>query len=171
MPSGLALVLSSVTAEPASGSVMPRLITMRPGEQVGQPALSSAAGVPYSAKVRIGPKLPNCTTSALRGQTARDLLDGDHRVHQRAAQAAVGLRDGDAHQPLLAHQLGDVERKARIVRALERVLRQMRQRERRTDVGEQLLLFGEVEVHALTLASAPVRTRIRPSVAFTPDVP
>ena len=28
------------------------------------------ASLPYSAKTRIGPKLPNCTTSALRGQTA-----------------------------------------------------------------------------------------------------
>src|SRR5262249_36278698 len=37
-------------------------------QQVGQPAF--CCGVPYSAKVRIGPKLPNCTTSELRGQTA-----------------------------------------------------------------------------------------------------
>jgi hypothetical protein len=48
---------------------MPRLITMRPCRRSGSQRAFCGA-VPYSAKVRIGPKLPNCTTSALRGQTA-----------------------------------------------------------------------------------------------------
>src|SRR5215510_6324051 len=46
---------------------MPRLITMSPASsRVSQ--RSFCAGVAYSAKARIGPKLPNCTTSAERGQ-------------------------------------------------------------------------------------------------------
>jgi hypothetical protein len=48
---------------------MPRLITMRPASNSGSQRAFCAA-VPYSAKVRMGPKFPNCTTSALRGQTA-----------------------------------------------------------------------------------------------------
>ena len=42
---------------------------MRPASRSGSQRFFCAS-VPYSAKVRIGPKLPNCTTSALRGQTA-----------------------------------------------------------------------------------------------------
>ena len=49
-----------------------------------------------------------------------DLLDGDHRIHQRAALPAVVLRQRDAHQALLGHELRHVVREARIVRALER---------------------------------------------------
>ena len=37
-----------------------------------------------------------------------DRLDGDDGVHERAAHAAVLLLEGDAEQPLLRHQLGDV---------------------------------------------------------------
>ena len=107
------------------------------------------AGVAYSAKVRIGPKLPNCTTSALRGHTERDLLDGDHRVHQRAALAAIGFRQRDAHEALRGHQLRHVEREMRVVRALERILLQMRKREAAHRVREQLLLFGKIEVHGV----------------------
>ncbi len=77
----------------------------------------------------------------------RHLLDRDHRVHQRAADAAVLLRDGDAHEPLLAHQLRDVEGEPRLVRALERAFGEMRLRELVHGLGEQLLLFGEVEIH------------------------
>src|SRR5436305_815252 len=42
---------------------------MRPASRSGSQR-AFCAGVAYSAKVRIGPKLPNCTTSALRGHTA-----------------------------------------------------------------------------------------------------
>src|ERR1700716_3672399 len=44
-------------------------MTARPAKRSGS-HFAFWAGVAYSAKVRIGPKLPNCTTSALRGQTA-----------------------------------------------------------------------------------------------------
>ena len=58
---------------------------MRPCRRSGSQRAFCCA-VPYSAKVRIGPKLPNCTTSALRGQTAATDLktsakpDGSHYV-------------------------------------------------------------------------------------------
>ena len=42
---------------------------MRPCSRSGSQR-AFCCGEPYSAKVRIGPKLPNCTTSALRGHTA-----------------------------------------------------------------------------------------------------
>src|SRR5262249_38697218 len=84
------------------------------------------------------------------------LLDGDDGVHERAALAAIGLANGDAHQPLLAHQLRHVERKARVVRALERILLQMVERKAPHRVGEELLFLGEGEVHGRALiAQAP----------------
>src|SRR5215470_14548143 len=58
-----------LAAEPASGSDMPRLITVRPAKRSAR-YLFFRAGEAYSANVRIGPKLPDCTTSALRGQTS-----------------------------------------------------------------------------------------------------
>src|SRR5215831_889620 len=76
-----------------------------------------------------------------------DLLDGDDRVHERAALAAIGLGKADAHETVRAHQLRDVERIARVVRALERIFFEVRERETANRVGEGLLLFGEVELH------------------------
>src|SRR5262249_46073704 len=76
-----------------------------------------------------------------------DLLDGDHRVHQRAALAPVGLGKADAHQPLRAHELRDIDRIARIVRPLKGSLLQGCERETANRVGKGLLLFGEVELH------------------------
>ncbi len=98
------------------------------GEQIGQPArlLRRAAVFRESADRAEIAELDH--VGAARADRCH-LLDGDHGVHQRAALAAVRLRDGDAHQPLRAHQLGDVEGKARIVRALERAFFQMGQRE------------------------------------------
>src|SRR5262249_838419 len=85
-----------------------------------------------------------------------DLLDGDDGVHERAALAAIGLANGDAHQPLLAHQLRHVERKARVGRALERIRLQMVERKAPHRVGEELLFLGEGEVHGRALiAQAP----------------
>src|SRR6185369_554848 len=48
---------------------MPRLITMRPDSSAGSQRFFCAS-LPYSEKVRIGPKLPDCTTSAERGHMA-----------------------------------------------------------------------------------------------------
>jgi hypothetical protein len=96
----------------------------------------------------MGPKLPDCTTSALR--------DGDDGVHQRAALAAIGFRNGDAHQALPAHALRHIERKARIVAALERIRRKLGQRELAHRLGEQLLLFGEFEIHGVLDAPTPI---------------
>ncbi|MNR13389.1 hypothetical protein D3C85_1297940 [compost metagenome] len=68
-PSGVALVFSSVTAEPASGSVMPTEISAPPSSS-GASHLAFCATEPYSASTRIAPKLPAWITSALRGQCA-----------------------------------------------------------------------------------------------------
>src|SRR5262249_46073144 len=76
-----------------------------------------------------------------------DLLDGDHRVHERAALAAIGLGQANAHETVRAHQFRDVKRIARVVRTLEHILFEMRERETANRVGEGLLLFGEVELH------------------------
>src|SRR5262249_305086 len=76
-----------------------------------------------------------------------DLLDGDHRVHERAALAAVGFGQADAPETGGTHQFRDVERIARVVRALERIFFEVRERETANRVGEGLLLFGEVELH------------------------
>jgi hypothetical protein len=69
--------------------------------------------------------LPNCTTSALR----------------------VGLRNGDAHEALGAHELGHLEGIAALVRAFEGTFLQMREREFAHAVGEQLLFVGEFKIH------------------------
>ena len=117
-------------------------------QQVGQPARLLLRGAVF------GEGTDRAEISELhhvgRARThGRHLLDRDHRVHQRAAHAAVGFRDGDAHEALLAHELRDVERIVRVVRAFEPVLLEMREREAAHAVGEQLLLFGEAELHVL----------------------
>src|SRR5262249_2509397 len=48
---------------------MPRLMTVRPASRSSS-HFCFCAGLAYSAKVRIGPKLPNWSTSELRGHTA-----------------------------------------------------------------------------------------------------
>src|SRR5262249_37157971 len=60
----------------------------------------------------------------------------------------------DAHEPLRTHQFRHVERVARIVGALERVLFQMGAREPVDRIGEGLLLFGEAELHHSITSSA-----------------
>ena len=65
-PSKLALVTSSVTAEPASGSLMPSEMSFSPFSKPGNQR-AFWVGLAYSTKVRMGPKLPACTMSALLG--------------------------------------------------------------------------------------------------------
>jgi hypothetical protein len=102
----------------------------------------------------MGPKLPNCTTSALRGH-----------VHQRGALPAVALRQRDAHQSLLGDDCRGVERKAWIVGALERIPGEMLAREATHLFGKLLLFVGEIEIHPVfrrfifVLFSWPERTR------------
>ena len=77
------------------------------------------------------------------------LLDRNDSIHQRAADAAIRLRDGDAHEALFGHHLGDLERVARRMRALERIFLQMRQRKAPHRIGKQLLLRGQLEIHGV----------------------
>jgi hypothetical protein len=77
----------------------------------------------------------------------RDLLDRDHRVHQSAALPAVRFRQGDAEQPLLGHQPGDVPRKCRRVRALQCAGRKVAFCEAAHGIPEGLLLGGQFEIH------------------------
>src|SRR5262249_15892819 len=69
--------------------------------------------------------------------------------------------DGDAHQALLGHQLRHIEREARIVRPLQRALLQVGLREPANGIGEKLLFFGEIEIHAVSVASASPAGRAR----------
>ena len=103
---------------------MPRLITMRPDEKIAEPALLLRRRAVFGKgadRAEIAELHHVGAARALRG----DLLDGDHRIHQRAALSAVLLRQRDAHEALLGHQLRHVEREARLVRALERAARQV----------------------------------------------
>ena len=103
--------------------------------------------MPYSAKVRIGPKLPNCTTSALRGHTAA--------ICSMAITASINVPPcppsssgkRDAHEALLGHQPRHVEREARFVRALQRAFGELCPREAADLFGKQFLLFGEFKIH------------------------
>jgi hypothetical protein len=83
-----------------------------------------------------------------------------NRLHERAALAAIGLKKADTHETVRAHQLRDIERIARIVRALERILFEVRERETANRVGEGLLLFGEVELHLDTPDSNVASRRV-----------
>ena len=56
-PSRRATVFRSVTADPASGSLMPRLISISPPRSPGRKR-AFCPGFAYSANVRIGPKFP-----------------------------------------------------------------------------------------------------------------
>ena len=95
----------------------------------------------------MAPKLPAWITSALRGHTAADLLDGDDRVHQRAALAAGRLGHGDAEQALLGHQPRHVVGVVVAVGAFERGVRQVTLGEAAHRVAKLLLLLVEAEVH------------------------
>ena len=106
---------------------------------------SFCSGVAYSTKVRIGPKLPAWTTSALRGQTEAICSMAITAVEQRAALPAVFGIEGNAHQALLAHHLRDIARKMRIMRALERAGLQVRLGETAHLIRECLLLFSSVQ--------------------------
>ncbi len=111
---------------------MPRLITIPAGEAFGQPVLLLLVGAVFREGADRAEIAELHHVGAARTHRG-GLLDGDDRVHQRAALAAVGLRDGDAEQALLAHQLGDIERKARIVRAATASLARCACAKRRTD--------------------------------------
>ena len=121
------------------------------GEAFGQPLLLLILGAVFGEGADRAEIAELHHVGAARADRG-DLLDGDHRVHQRAALAAVGLGDGDAHQALRGssawpRRTGNRGSCARF----ERVLRQMRLREAAHGFGEQLLLFGEVEVHGVSL--------------------
>ena len=141
------------------------------GEQVGQ-AASLLRRLAYSAKVRIGPKLPACTTSALRGQTSATCSIAITASISVPPWPPSALRDRDAHQALPAHQLRHLERKARIVGARERVLGEMRLREAAHRFGEEFLLLGEVEIHrSRPLGSALTVSHARRHCPLTPPSP
>ena len=69
----------------------------------------------------MGPKLPAWITSALLGHASANLLDGDHRIHQAAALAAILLGNGDAEEPDFGSLAGDVEGESRCLGALARL--------------------------------------------------
>ena len=90
-------------------------------EAFGQPLLLLIIGAVFR-KRSDRPEIAELHHIGAARADRRDLLDRDHRIHQRAALAAVGLRDGDAHQALFAHLLRHREREARVVGAGQRVL-------------------------------------------------
>ena len=97
---------------------------MRPARQLAEPALLLRLGAVFGEdadRAEIAELHHVGATRAHRG----DLLDGDHRIHQGAALPAVALRQRDAHQALLGHELRHVIREARIVRAFERASGEM----------------------------------------------
>jgi hypothetical protein len=59
----------------------------------------------------------------------------------------LALPQGNAHQSLTGDQLRGVEWEARIVGALERILREMLAREATHLFGKLLLFVGEIEIH------------------------
>ena len=64
----------------------------------------------YWANVRIGPKLPAWTMSALRGHWLATAWMAVDRRRQSGALTAEFLRDAQPEQPLLRQQAGDVAR-------------------------------------------------------------
>jgi len=102
-------------------------MTMRPANSSPSQRFFCAS-LPYSAKTprtKIAELHHVGSARAYRG----DLLDGDHHVHQGAALPAVVLRQRNAHQALLRHQLRNVIGKAWIMGALERTRRKVVLRE------------------------------------------
>ena len=88
---------------------------------------------------------------------ARELLDRD-RVGQRVAPAAaVLLRERDAHQPELAELLDDrVRERLRAVQLL-RDRRHLALGEVAHRAADQLVVVGEIEVHAILIRGDPPR--------------
>ena len=116
------------------------------GKQIGEPALLLRRRAVFGKGADRAEIAELHHVGAARANGG-DLFDGDHGVHQRAALAAVLLRQRDAHKALFRHELRHVERKARIVGALERAIGELLAREAADLLGEQLLLFGEIEIH------------------------
>ncbi len=119
---------------------------MRPDKQIAEPALLLRRRAVFGEgadRAEIAELHHVGAARALGG----DLLDGDHRVHQCAALSAVLLRQRDAHEALLGHELRHIEREAGIVGALERAACQMLAREAAHLLGKERLLFGEIEIH------------------------
>ncbi len=77
----------------------------------------------------------------------RDLLDRDHGIHQRTALPAIGLRHGDPEQPLLGQHPGRVPWKARSVRPLQRVGREIALSKAAHCIAEGFLLGCKLEIH------------------------
>src|SRR5439155_4819164 len=90
-------------------------------------------------------------------------LDRDHRVHQRAALAAVGFGVGDAEQALRCHQPGDVPGIAVRMRARVGAGGQVLLGKAAHCIAELLLLGRVPEIHAHSFSTA------RPSTATTPS--
>ncbi|MPM84490.1 hypothetical protein SDC9_131562 [bioreactor metagenome] len=84
------------------------------------------------------------------GAMQRHLLDRQHRVHQRAALAAVFFREGDAQQALLGQQLGGLPRIVRRMRTLQRAGCQLVLGKTRHAVCKFLMFLRESEIHEMT---------------------
>ena len=81
----------------------------------------------------------------------RDGLNGKHRVHYRAALAAIGFVDCDAHQALPCHQFRHIEREILLMRTNERTLPKMALCETTNGLLEDALLFTQVEIQNFLL--------------------
>ena len=123
---------------------------MRPARRSGSQRAFWAA-VPYSAKVRIGPKLPNCTTSALRGHTAATCsmaMMASIRVPPWPPSACAMVMP---IRPWALISLATSNGKPAWCARASASLREPRLREAAHLLGEQLLLVGELEIHAVLM--------------------
>ena len=88
---------------------------------------------------------------------ARQLLDRDRVGHGVGAGAAVLLRERDAHQPELGHLLDELVREALFAVELLGDRGDPRLGEVAHGPAQQLLLFGQLVVHAKLDASSAMR--------------
>ena len=134
---------------------LPDVDSVRPQAPIFSPRASGArnccfcASVPNSAMCAEQRPLCAATDSASAGIDARELLDADAVVERRHAGAAVLLRELDAEQPErreLRHQL---DRKMLRLVPLADVRADFGLGELADGAAQQLLLFGQPEVHEL----------------------
>ncbi len=156
----VARVRTLPASEPASGSVSPNAPRISPAVSLRHPLLLLLLGPEQVDRLR-----PERRVRAQRDRDRRvhagELLDRD-RVGQRVAPAAaVLLRERDPHQPELAELLDDRVREGLRAVQLLRDGSHLPLGEVAHRAADQLVVVGEIEVHAILIPNARYKRHCR----------
>ena len=100
-----------------------------------------------------GAEVPGLDRIGAAGAYFRYRLDGQDGVQQRAAHAAIFLRQGNAHQPHRSHPAGHIPGIGRVAGPRRRACGQFVRRKAPHGLLEQMLFAAKGEVHFQSLGS------------------